>query len=214
MARVRITPTRRKRQVGFAGMPGYISSTGKRPTHRPSEIAREWMAKQARDAELPRELDATEIAEEHEGDTFIQRRKKWLRMRNLARREPHKDWKRVAQRLRPKLTAVSFQNGDLTPLRKALKYWGRVDTLDLPPRETGYWGGYRFITRYSRAFAKLRVPEDLWSTIAADHDNATDGFSKWFRRCSPDWGYHVSWDEFTWCLFVYIMAYEPLYPSP
>ena len=207
MARVRVTPIIRRRR-GFAGLPGYITSTSSRRT-RPRQSDEEWRAELAKKDEELR-LQQVAIAEasamnEEEGASYEIRHKRWLDMRVKAARKTRKDLKEEAIRFVPRRTYLGLRGEGKTLSGDCMRVWKRMDAITIPKRKEGYRGGYHFITDLERAFVKARVPADMQTQIGTDCAN--DGFATWFRRYRCTFHYHISWDEFIRALFTYIMAY-------
>ena len=153
-----------------------------------------------------KELDESRAMYELEGSSYFERRAHWVRMQRDADMEPNKDWKKMAKSFRPRMVHLCEGHKDKTNLLIASEAWDRMSLLTIPPRGKGYWNGYRFLTVISRALDEAKVPDDLKSTVACDH--ADYEFARWFRRFHPGFYDYISWHEFAWCLFIYIMAFE------
>ena len=143
-----------------------------------------------------RALDA--VWPEYEGHAEM--RAYWVRMNGDASMDSRKDWKKVVRNIRPKFTLRT------EPFRMSLDYWKGIETRELPPRGKGLGHSYRFLTHYFRAFREMGVPDYLMYLVAADF--AGPGFSSWFFRFRAPPDHYISWDEFSWCIFAYVKAFE------
>lgn len=206
MARVRVTPIIRRRR-GFAGLPGYVSSPWSQKV-RPRVTEEEWRAQRTRMLEMRKEWDLAtsevRLANEQEGPAYHRRYKRWSSMNDYASNHPYKNWKKLAEGF--KFKKVTLEECDMTPANQWISIWDRVDAITIPPRDKGYWGGLRFITHLERAFVKAGVPGDLQSDHAADL--AGREFFSWYSHTTKTYHQHIPWRQFTWGLFVFIMAYE------
>jgi len=205
MARVRVTPIIRCKPKGFAGIPGYITKARPPTSIRRRETIEEW---RAREDEKEREFKELQIAlsiRKPDTEGFARMRTHWISMKTLADTQPHKDWKETVRRLRPKLTTKGPP-----PKYKMLflKFWDRIDDRKMPRRGKGYWSSYRFLAHYYWAFVEIGVPEELMAPIAADNDHVDLKFSRWFFSLRRELDHYISWEEFSWCLFAYVRAYE------
>jgi len=186
-------------------MPGYISRLRAPVNPRPRETREEWLAKLDQKEKEWKEFELARTNKEPEVEGFAQMRTHWIRMRIRASEEPYKDWKLTARRLWPKFTKKGPFTGYKVPM---LASWDRIDDLKMNRRGKGFWNSYRFLAHYYRAFKKIGVHETLWYLVAADYDHIDGKFAKWFFRFRADPDFYISWNEFAWCLFVYVMAYE------
>lgn len=205
MVRIKVTPILRKKKPGFAGMPGYVTKLRPPTSIRPRETLGEWRAKLDKKEQEWKEYEMAVARREPEVEGFAEMRTHWIRMRTAADDEPHKDWKLVARRLRPKFTLKGPFTGYKVP---PMECWDRIDALKLDRRGKGFWNSYRFLARFYRAFMKIGVHETLMYLVAADYDHEDQGFARWFFRFRADLDYYITWNEFAWCLFVYVMAFE------
>ena len=195
MARVRVTPIRRKKPQGFAGIPGYVS------TLRPSRTIRHRETLEERNARWNMEDQRRKApAAWLESEGHAQMRVHWVRMNGNACMDPRKDWKKVVRDLRPKFTPRT------EPFRMTLDYWRGIKARKLPLRGKGIGQSYIFLAHYFRAFREMGVPDYLMYLVAADF--AGPGFSSWFFRFRAPPDHYISWDEFSWCIFAYVKAFE------
>jgi len=186
-------------------MPGYITML-RAPTYiRSKETLEEWRAKLDKKEREWGEYELAISRREPEVEGFAEMRTHWIRMRTRASEEPHKDWKLTARRLWPKFT----KKGPFTGYKvQPLDCWDHIDALKMNRRGKGFWNSYRFIAHYYQAFMKIGVHETLMYLVAADYDHIDGKFASWFFRFRADEGFYISWNEFAWCLFVYVMAYD------